>query len=46
VWLDDPESYSGCSIATGRTFHAREIKRDDPNTKAYKGPPDWGWAWG
>ena len=42
VWSDDPESYTGGSIVTGRAFHARQVKRDDPNTKGYTGSPDWG----
>lgn len=48
AWSDDPESYAytGGSIVTGRDFHARQVKCDDPNTKAYTGPPGWGWALG
>jgi hypothetical protein len=31
VWSNDPESYAGGSIATGRTTHARQVEGDDPD---------------
>jgi len=40
VWLNDPESYSGNSIAIDRVSHAREVKGDD--RKQYSGSPGWG----
>jgi hypothetical protein len=39
---DDPESYASCSTATGRGSHAGQVKGDDPDKKAYPGPPGWG----
>ena len=42
VWSNDPESYAGGSIATGRASHARQIKDDDLDKKEYPGPPGWG----
>jgi len=46
VWSNDPESYAGGSIATGRATHARQVKDDDPDKKEYPAPPGWGWVWG
>jgi len=34
------------AYATGRDFHARQIKGDDPDKKGYPGPPDWGFGVG
>jgi hypothetical protein len=42
VWSDDPESYTGGSIATGRVSHTREVKGDVPDKKGYPGPAGWG----
>jgi hypothetical protein len=42
AWLNDPESYAGYSIATGRASHARQVEGDDPDEKGYPGPPGWG----
>jgi hypothetical protein len=42
VWSNDPKSYAGSSVATGRAFHARQGKGDDPDKKGYPGPPGWG----
>jgi len=42
VWSNDPESYAGGSVATGRDFHAGQAKGDDPNKKEYPGPPGCG----
>jgi len=36
VWLNDPDTYAGGSVATGRASHARHVEGDDP------GPPGWG----
>jgi hypothetical protein len=30
------------AYATGRAFHASQVKGDDPDKKGYPGPPDWG----
>jgi predicted 2-oxoglutarate/Fe(II)-dependent dioxygenase YbiX len=42
AWSDDPESYTGGSIVTGRAFQAKQVKGDDPNIKGYPGSPGWG----
>jgi hypothetical protein len=42
VWSNDPESYAGCSIATGRGTHAGQVKGDDPDENGHPGPPGWG----
>jgi hypothetical protein len=39
---NDPESYPGGSVATGRASHAGQVKGDDPDEKGYPGPPGWG----
>jgi hypothetical protein len=31
VWSNDPESYAGGSIPTGRATHAGQIEGDDPD---------------
>jgi len=41
VWSNDPETYAGGSVATGRASHARH-EGDDPDRKGYPGPPGWG----
>ena len=33
VWSNDPESYAGDSVATGRVSHVRQVKGDDPEKK-------------
>jgi hypothetical protein len=33
AWSNDPESFTGGSVATGRTPHARQVKGDDPDKK-------------
>ena len=38
-WSDDPESYAGGSVGTGRFSHARQVKGDDP--KGRPGPSGW-----
>jgi hypothetical protein len=42
VWSNDPESYAGGSVATGRVSLAGKVKGDDPDWKGYHGPPGWG----
>jgi hypothetical protein len=42
VWSNDPESYVGGSVATGRVSHVGQVKGDDPDQKGYPGPPGWG----
>jgi len=33
AWSNDPKSYACCSLATGRAFHARQVKGDNPVIK-------------
>jgi hypothetical protein len=42
VWSNDPESYAGSSVATGRVSLAGQVKGDDPDQKGYPDPPGWG----
>jgi hypothetical protein len=42
VWSNDPESYAGDRVATGRVSLAGQAKGDDPDYKRYNGPPGWG----
>ena len=42
VWSNDPESYAGGSVATGRVTQAGQVKGDDPDKKGHLGPPGWG----
>jgi hypothetical protein len=44
VWSDDPESYAGGTIAAGMASHARQVKGDGPDKKAYPGLPRWGFG--
>jgi hypothetical protein len=37
-----PRAMLAIACATGRASHARQVKGDDPDKKAYPGPPDWG----
>jgi len=39
---DDPESYAGGSLVTGRVFHAGQVKGYDPDKNGYPGPLGWG----
>jgi len=32
-WSDDPASYAGGSVASGRASHSRQVKGDDPDKK-------------
>jgi hypothetical protein len=42
AWSNDPESYTGGVIATGRVSQAGQVKGDDPDKERYPGPPGWG----
>jgi hypothetical protein len=42
VWSNDPKSYVGGSVATGRVSLAGQVKGDEPDKKGYPGPPGWG----
>ena len=47
AWCNDPESYAGGSIATGRATLAGQVKGEHPDKERYTGPPGWGlgrWA--
>ena len=47
MWCNDPESYAGGSVATGRANLAEQVKGEHPDKERYTGPPDWGlgrWA--
>jgi len=47
AWCNDPESYAGGSVATGRVTLAGQIKGEHPDKERYTGPPGWGlgrWA--
>jgi len=35
AWSNDPDSYVGGSVATGRAVHAEHVKSDDPEEKGY-----------
>jgi len=39
AWSNDPESYAGSSVATGKATHVRQVKDDDPGKKRYPGLP-------
>jgi hypothetical protein len=41
-----PESHAGGSIATGRVFHAAQVKGDDSNKRDNLALQVGGWAWG
>jgi hypothetical protein len=42
AWSNDPESYTGGTIATGRVSQAGQVKGDDPDKERYPGPQGWG----
>jgi len=42
VWCNDPKSYAGSSVATGRATLARQVKGEHPDKEMYTGPPGWG----
>ena len=37
-----PEKYARGSVTTGRAYHARQVKGDDPDKKGNTGHPGWG----
>ena len=39
AWSNDPESYTGGSVYTGRASYARRVKGYDTDKKGYPGPP-------
>jgi hypothetical protein len=39
---NDPESYAGGSVATGRVTLAGQVKGEHPDNERYSGPPGWG----
>jgi hypothetical protein len=41
AWSNDPDSYTGGIVTTGKVSHARQVK-GDPDDKGYSGPPGWG----
>jgi hypothetical protein len=42
AWSDDPESYAGGSVGSGRVSATGEVNGDDPDGKGYPGPPGCG----
>jgi len=44
AWCNDPESYVGGSVATGRATLAGQVKGEHPDKERYTGPPGWGWV--
>jgi len=39
AWCNDPESYAGGSVATGRATLAGQVIGEHPDKKIYTGPP-------
>ena len=39
---NDPKSYAGGSVATGRATLAGQVKGEHPDKERYTGPPGWG----
>jgi hypothetical protein len=37
-----PRTMLAVAYGTGRAFHARQVKGDNPDKKGYSGPPVWG----
>jgi len=47
AWCNDPESYAGGSVATGRATLAVQVTGEHPDKERYTAPPGWGlgrWA--
>jgi hypothetical protein len=42
AWSGDPDSHTGGIVAIGKVSHAGQVKGEDPDNKAYSGPPGWG----
>jgi len=38
---NDPESYAGGSVATGRATNAGQVKGEHPDKEIYSGLPGW-----
>jgi len=41
AWCNDPESYAGGSVGTGRATLARQVEGEHPDKERYTGPPGW-----
>ena len=41
---NDPESYAGGSVATGRAFRVGQVKGDGPDYERHPGPPGQGFG--
>jgi hypothetical protein len=41
-----PKAMLAVAYASGRAFHARQVKGDDSDKKGYPGPPGWGFGVG
>jgi len=41
AWCNDPESYAGGSVATGRATLAGQVKGEHRDKERYTGPPVW-----
>jgi hypothetical protein len=39
MWSNGPESYAGGTVATGRDFHARQVKDDAQDKERYPSRP-------
>jgi len=46
LWSNEPQSYAGGSIASGRASHPRKVKDDEPDNEGYPGSPGWGLGMG
>ena len=47
AWCNDPESYTGGGVGTGRATLAEQVKGEHPDKERYTGSPGWGlgrWA--
>jgi len=42
VWCNDPESYAGGIVATGRATLAGQVTGEHPDKDRYTCPPGWG----
>jgi hypothetical protein len=42
AWSNNPESYTGGSIATGRVSQAWQVQGDDSDKQKYPDPSGWG----
>ena len=46
MWSNEPQSYAGGSIASGKASHPRKVKGDEPDNKGYPGSPGRGLGMG